>query len=86
MTEIISSFSAQTPGIAALLTIVLVFLRFIRSSERSRLQTLKNIGDGCHAVQEKAIKSIDRNTEMMGRCSVIMERMERRLDKNNNAG
>ena len=44
--------------------------------EEKREQMLLQIGDKCHAVQQRAIERLDRNTEMLGRTNQALGRIE----------
>ena len=50
-----------------------------------REETLKHIGDKCHAIQEQAFDGLDHNTEMLGRTNQALGRIEHIVERHINS-
>ena len=79
MESLIVNLVGSAPAAAAVIIVVLVFLRFLRTGEKERQETLKHINDDNRDFQNRTITSIDKNTEMLGKTSALLERVSQKL-------
>lgn len=80
--EVMRSFIAQAPGILGVLLIARLFLSHMNRRENQYNETMTNLATDCHAVHQRAITSIDKNTLMMGRSMKTMDHLDRQLGVN----
>ena len=87
-------FLKQAPGIAAVIFLVIIFLRFIRESTTDMLKTFKEIRDSCHdfhggiakSTEQVIVKngiSLDNNNVALGKVSAIIERFQAKRESVN---
>lgn len=83
--ELMKMLVTQAPGVAASLLLVMFFLRHISDSKKydkqvhaELIKTAHEMHDNCHEMSERTLRTIDRNTEMLGRAIATLGRVEDR--------
>ena len=80
MDQTVQQLVAHAPGVAGVVMVMLIFLRYIQAAERTRAETYKVTSDKLAVAQEKTAQAIEANTKMMGRALAVIERHEKALD------
>lgn len=88
MEEILKEAARQVPSLVVLVVLVVLFLRRMAASD----ETQKAIAETCHEAQRQSIRAVEvleersagvikENTEALGAMRACLERVERRLDR-----
>lgn len=79
MDRVIEALVVQSPGVVAVIVVVLMFLKYLKESEAERTKVLHEINTDTHVIQQRCVESLDRNTEMLGRVSQCLDTVEASL-------
>jgi hypothetical protein len=86
--ELLKMLVTQAPGVAASLLLVMFFLKHIAQSKKydqqthaELMKTTQEVHERCHDVSERTMRTIDRNTEMLGRAIATLGRVEDRVQR-----
>lgn len=96
MEDALLEIAKQIPAVLVLVWLVVknnkdaadarnAFIDHIEKVQHRHQETISTMGSECHAVQEKCVAALERNTEMFGRMIESMERMEGTLDAHERA-
>lgn len=71
MDKLLESLVADVPNLAILGVIVWMFIKYLMKKDSLN----ERIADSCHEVQNRAIKSIDENTRVLGEVGEMLRKV-----------
>ena len=72
---LLNSLVISSPGAAAVIITVIVFIRYLRARETEQTEALKTIGDACHEVQRESHEVMREVTASLGQTAEALRRL-----------